>query len=485
MSVRKSKNNQSRDNSLSDSETVLPSYLKNRPSQVNFNNNGYQQIPENEGDGNLTDEDFTQHQRSRNIDEFGENFKDSSNKIVRTGRQRKKSAARSKGGEFQARRKKRRLYFCCVSSEIDVQKLYDYCVGAGGLMNGWRYHLYYDVLHLYKAGIEIDESPLQDETNASNRAETPSKEEVDNISMSLEQATIYNPQLSKYETSHHRNQLDAIDNQSGEIFHHLRGKNEKSAFKNTFQQDDLSSKISGIGAQEVFVYDFGAVVFWGFFRGEETNLLKTIRIFVTKGFVEPDEFHRGDDDMAFVISPEEKNITIINDVIIVPDTSTAKQRLAVSFAIAQSTVLSIFEARIEKQVEAYRYIPESLATHGKVRLTERQLGMMIGAVFVVRHDVNLNTEILDTPDYFWNNGEMYESDYHLACRYLEMDGRTEVLNKRLDMLRELLDVLQQQMENAHAVKLEWIVIWLIVIEVVLQTIAVMLPSFQPFRNILN
>ncbi len=53
-----------------------------------------------------------------------------------------------------------------------------------------------------------------------------------------------------------------------------------------------------------------------------------------------------------------------------------------------------------------------------------------------------------------------------------MSQRTEVLNKRLDMLRELLDVLQQQMENAHAVKLEWIVIWLIVIEVVLQVIAI-------------
>jgi uncharacterized Rmd1/YagE family protein len=59
-----------------------------------------------------------------------------------------------------------------------------------------------------------------------------------------------------------------------------------------------------------------------------------------------------------------------------------------------------------------------------------------------------------------------------VMRYLEMSGRTEVLNKRLDMLRELLDVLQQQMENAHAVKLEWIVIWLIVIEVVLQVFAI-------------
>jgi uncharacterized Rmd1/YagE family protein len=58
--------------------------------------------------------------------------------------------------------------------------------------------------------------------------------------------------------------------------------------------------------------------------------------------------------------------------------------------------------------------------------------------------------------------------YVQVTRYLEMSGRTEVLNTRLDMLRELLDVLQQQMENAHAAKLEWIVIWLIVVEVVLK-----------------
>lgn len=57
--------------------------------------------------------------------------------------------------------------------------------------------------------------------------------------------------------------------------------------------------------------------------------------------------------------------------------------------------------------------------------------------------------------------------------YLEMTGRTEILNKRLDMLRELLDVLQQQMENAHGVKLEMIVIYLIVAEVVLQLLAIL------------
>jgi uncharacterized Rmd1/YagE family protein len=141
--------------------------------------------------------------------------------------------------------------------------------------------------------------------------------------------------------------------------------------------DDVS-RIAGVGAQEVFVFDFGAAVFWGFSRGEETNLLKTIRMFVTKGFVGAQEFQSGEDDMAFVTMPDAEGITIANDVITLPDDSPAKQRMSVSFAIAQSTVLAIFESRVERKVEDYRYIPEALAASGKVHLTERQLGTMIG-----------------------------------------------------------------------------------------------------------
>jgi uncharacterized Rmd1/YagE family protein len=116
----------------------------------------------------------------------------------------------------------------------------------------------------------------------------------------------------------------------------------------------------------------------GFKRGEEMNLLKTIRMFVTKGFVGAQEFQSGEDDMAFVTAADAEAITIANDVITLPDETPAKQLMSVSFAIAQSTVLAIFEARVELKVEDYRYIPETLAGAGRVQLAERQLGMMIG-----------------------------------------------------------------------------------------------------------
>jgi uncharacterized Rmd1/YagE family protein len=141
-----------------------------------------------------------------------------------------------------------------------------------------------------------------------------------------------------------------------------------------------------------------------------------------KGLVPQDEFVQGEDDMAFVTSPIAEKISIGNDVITLPDETSAKQaciiecriyssvfylycfdqRLAVSYAIAQSTVLAIFEARIERKMEEYKYIPETLAAVGSVHLDEKQLGIMIGEIFVVRHDVNLHSDILDTPVYFFS-----------------------------------------------------------------------------------
>jgi uncharacterized Rmd1/YagE family protein len=175
---------------------------------------------------------------------------------------------------------------------------------------------------------------------------------------------------------------------------------------------------------------------------------------------------------AFIATSEVDQIEVSDDVITLPDDMGAKFRLSASFAIAQSAVLNVFEARIEDRVKEYKYIPESLAQCGRLNLPPKSLNRMIGDVYKIRHDVNLHTEILDTPDFFWKQEKKYDDVYKLISRYLEMNERTSVLNKRLDMLRDLLGVLQQQQEVSSATKLEWIVIWLIVISVVVESVAI-------------
>lgn len=321
-----------------------------------------------------------------------------SDKLSRTGRQRKKQTTRAKGGEFQAQRKKRRLYFCCVSHEIDIKDLFEHVSIAISNSNAqWKAKLYGDALCISRA-----------------------------------------------------------DPKRGSIT----------------DDGNISPRLSDVYNQEIFVFEFGAVVFWGFAKGEEKYMLDIVRDFVKDKMIDDIEYESSEDDMAFILSLESSSfsrISVANDVITLPETTTPNQRLAVSFAIAQSSIISIFENRIERKVEEYKFIPETLAKVGKINLPIKRVGQMIGDIFVIRHDLNLHSDVLDTPDFLWEE-DMYEPDYLIVAKYLEMESRVNLLNTRLDMLKELLDMIQQQMQNAHASKLEWIVIWLIVIEVGIEVI---------------
>jgi uncharacterized Rmd1/YagE family protein len=81
-----------------------------------------------------------------------------------------------------------------------------------------------------------------------------------------------------------------------------------------------------------------------------------------------------------------------------------------------------------------------------------------------RNVINLGSDIMRPPDIFWENDE-FEPVYKRMCSYMEHEDRHVVLNKRLDVLHELLDVLRSQVENQHGTKLEMIIIYLIAIEV--------------------
>lgn len=394
---------------------------------------------------------------------------------TKTGRQRKKLAARLKGSDFQQRIQKKRIYFCCVSNEIDLEELYD-AIGVENETTKWQRKMYEDVLHLYIP------------TDAGKRT---TNGYIVNCSNNISSHTT----VDAADHVNHKNNIsdENINDSKKQVYSHSSGSNyvpiDISSYKPTHSNnvhrsngDDVSSndveKQNALQlhnhAMEVFIYAFGAAVFWNFSRGEEAKLLNTIREYVVKTELSDVEFLAGQDDMAFVTDADALEVTIANDVVILPDTADAKMRLSVSFAIAQSSVLAIFESRVNTKIYGYQYIPETLAASGKVKLSAKQLGLMIGDVYVIRHDVNLHTEILDMPDFFWKQSREVENCYIMATKYLEMDTRTEVLNKRLDMLRELLNVLQNQAESSHAVKLEWIVIWLIITSIVLEIINIII-----------
>lgn len=72
--------------------------------------------------------------------------------------------------------------------------------------------------------------------------------------------------------------------------------------------------------------------------------------------------------------------------------------------------------------------------------------------------------ILDVPDELWSGPDRYLALYERLRTYLEIGNRTSLTNQRFGLLQDELDMLRDHSQNAHAARLEWIVIVLILVE---------------------
>merc|ERR1712151_242633 len=105
----------------------------------------------------------------------------------------------------------------------------------------------------------------------------------------------------------------------------------------------------------------------------------------------------------------------------------------------------------------------TMALTGEVKADPHELSKQMGQLLVLRCDVNLHTDILDTPDIFWDEEEF--EPHYVACRgYQDIDKRVDILNQRLGVLKDLYDLLQNTTNIKHSNKLEWIIIILILLE---------------------
>lgn len=207
----------------------------------------------------------------------------------------------------------------------------------------------------------------------------------------------------------------------------------------------------------IFCFPYGAVLFFGLTKDQEYAQLGHIKLHAvdTYPFQEVDHFSYA----------KANKLSIVEDKILLPGDSV-ETKLAISHGIAQSLKLAIFERDIRDQVQATKMIPINIVRKGTTFLSRKQIMRQMGEIFFTRNKVNLHTDILDTPEYFWDHSET-EYVYNTIARYLDLKQRVDVLNKRMDVLGDLFEMLSSQLNHQHSSRLEWTIIILIVIEVLL------------------
>lgn len=218
----------------------------------------------------------------------------------------------------------------------------------------------------------------------------------------------------------------------------------------------------------IFVFKNGTIVSWGVKRYQIKRYIDTIGQFANKTFSNPvhDEFvYRLSDKTA--IEPHDFFDVDCLRLESGPDDASENDdlKLALSYGFSQSVKLQYFENILEVLIEKYTPLIQSLSKKGAMLINRHQLLQAIGEIVDAKSEMNLISNFLYHPKYFWQHPTL-EEYYIMLERYLHIQRRVNAINHRLDALNEIFDMFSVYLENRHSHHLEVIIIVLITIEII-------------------
>ncbi|TFK86074.1 DUF155-domain-containing protein [Polyporus arcularius HHB13444] len=222
---------------------------------------------------------------------------------------------------------------------------------------------------------------------------------------------------------------------------------------------------------EIFIFEYGTVVIWGMTEAQEKRFLSSLKRFEVERLA-PQDVEM--EDLNFYYASYSR---IYNDVITLRKGSSYMTKLSLSHALAQSVKISLFENLISTTIEETKDIPEIISETGKIDMNHKEIMRKIGELFLLRTNINSVGSVLDSPEVFWTYPDL-QPLYEAARSYLEIPQRIDLLNSRVEVLQDMLQLLKETVTSRHAERLEQIVIALIAVEIALGIITILVDLFS-------
>ncbi|CAE6424480.1 unnamed protein product [Rhizoctonia solani] len=213
---------------------------------------------------------------------------------------------------------------------------------------------------------------------------------------------------------------------------------------------------------DVVFFDYGVVVFFGLDETQEQDILEDLyNAGVLQGRRSEDDWEM--EECHYEHDPSAPSPRIYNDFFTFKSSSHLL-KLSLAHALAQSTLLAHYEtiAQVVLAAPSVTALPKQLANSGELKLRRGEALKLTGRLFKLRRDVNLVSNVLDTPELFWSEASL-KSLYDATRDYFELEPRVQVLNERLGVASDLLDIIHEHLNNGAMMRITWIIIWLIVV----------------------
>ncbi|XP_077419251.1 required for meiotic nuclear division protein 1 homolog isoform X2 [Vanacampus margaritifer] len=220
----------------------------------------------------------------------------------------------------------------------------------------------------------------------------------------------------------------------------------------------------------IFFFREGSVVFWNV----EEKMLKTVLRILERHKSQPYEValvHWENEEINYAYGEGNTKLERGNFILSkhAEQHDAVLEKFAFSNALCLSVKLAIWEVSLDNFVESIQSIPETLKSGTRVKLSSAEVMQKIGQLFTLRHCINLSSDLLLTPDFYWDR-ENLEKIYDKTCQFLSINRRVKVVNEKLEHCTQLTDLMRSHLSEKHSLRLEWMIVILITIEVLFEVV---------------
>ncbi|PIK51647.1 putative required for meiotic nuclear division protein 1-like [Apostichopus japonicus] len=221
---------------------------------------------------------------------------------------------------------------------------------------------------------------------------------------------------------------------------------------------------------EMFIFRNGCLVFWNV---AESTIKQVMKI-ATKHQSEPYEValvNWENEQMNY--SYGEGKTCFKEDCIVLNGNSSTEVTTLEKFAFSNSMILSVklamWEYTLDKFVSSIEHIPEILKASGKLKMSHKSTMKHMGKLYSLRHRINLSSDLLNTPDFYWDRQEL-EDLFTKMCQFFSISRRTRVMNDKLSHCNDLMDLMRNDVTEQHTLRLEAMITILIGVEIIIEII---------------
>lgn len=175
---------------------------------------------------------------------------------------------------------------------------------------------------------------------------------------------------------------------------------------------------------EIFFFREGSVVLWNCPELECGNILKQLSQFEIDSY-DKNLVQEESEWMSFNYDEKASAHMRKGTFYLSRDATMPLEKYTFSNAMSTSVKLGIWEALLDRYVDSMEYVTEDLKKGRKIKISRPDVLRKTGELFALRHLINLSSDLLDTPDFYWDRDELGQL-YSVICGYFSIQRRTKV-----------------------------------------------------------